>query len=501
MKPKQDHLCPYCGEPSELGEPPPLCPLVGDHGCALERDEPLDSGIADPLGQTVAFHVRAVRPSEGDGFPEQDDLAESDLGQYRLGPMIGRGTMGRVYRAEHHGLKRPCALKVMNPSLVEREPQTVEQFWGEARAVAGLIHPHIVAVHNLGTDRNYHFIEMELVEHRAPQWREVREEDGSYRAEYVPGGVSLTEKVVREGPLAPALATQMVRQVTLGLNVAHRFGLVHRDVKPANILLSAEGQAKLADFGLVRRAAEAEGKGTLAGTPTFMAPELFLGEQAGPSTDLYALGVTYFYLLSARLPHGSDRIARLVQRKLHSDAPDIREVAPEVPEDVAAVVGRLLARKPEDRYDSAEALSHDLRVVMGSLRDTRSLIEEAVSGLGGLIQQGEPDRFRIIVPVPGERLQEVYVETYETGDRQRLLTVFSVCGPADVTHYEYALRLNAELTHGSLSIHELAGSPMFVMTKTFSRSHVTVEEIRSAVLEIAQHSDRIEERLTASDLY
>lgn len=493
-------ICSHCGEPTGAGAPSVPCPFGTVDACALAVDEESDPAV-DPLGRTVAFQVTPTRVEGGDGFPVEDDLAERLLAQYRLGPRIGNGTMGRVYRAEHVGLKRPCAIKVMNPSLVEREPLTVEQFWAEARAAAGLIHPHVVAVHNLGTDRGYHFIEMELVEHQEPFWREVREENGAYVREYVPGGVSLNEKVVREGPLEPREAVQQVRQVSLGLAAAHRAGLVHRDVKPANVLLTADGQAKLADFGLVRRATEATGHGPLAGTPTFMAPELFLGAPASPSTDLYAVGVMLYYLLSARLPHNSERITRLVKRKVTTAPPDVRTVASDVPEELSAVVQRLLAPRPDDRYDSADALAHDLRVVLGSLRDTASLIEEAVGGLGGFLQHGDPDRFRLVIPVPGNRLQEVYLETHVGDERERLLSVFSVCGPADASHFEYALRLNADLTHGSLSIHELHGQPMFVMTKTFYRSHVSPEEIRAAVVEIARHSDRIEQRLTFTDLF
>jgi serine/threonine-protein kinase len=452
--------------------------------------------------RTRVFHHRSLEVDENDGFPAADDLSERRLGQYRLGPLIGRGSMGRVYRGEHIGLKRPCAIKVMNPSLVRREPETVDQFWGEARAIAALTHPNIVAVHNLGTERGYHFIEMELVEHREPRWLELYEPGGSYRREYAPGGLSLTDKVVHEGQLDPRLATQMIRQVTLALAAAHKAGLIHRDVKPANVLLTVDNQAKLADFGLVRRAAEGSlHRATLAGTPTFMAPELFLGTPASPASDLYALGVTYYYLLSARLPHSSDRLTRLVRQKLREEPPDVRSVSERTPDDVAAIVQRLLMTDPRRRYDSADAVAHDLRIVLGNLRDTTSLVEESIEGLSALVQHGDVDRYRVILPVPGDRLQEVYIEVHDGPEQERLLSVYSVCGPADPSHFEYALRLNADLTHGSLSIHELHDQPMFVMTQTFTRSHVTPLEIRSALLEIARYADRIEQRLTQTDLY
>ena len=132
--------------------------------------------------------------------------------------------MGRVYQAEHQFLCRPCAIKVLNPGLVARQPQVREQFWAEARVVANLVHPHVVTVHNLGTDRDYHFIEME----------------------YVPGGISLKETLVKDGPLDPIRASKLVHQVVQALGAAHRSGLVHRDVKPANVLLTQRrpGQAR-----------------------------------------------------------------------------------------------------------------------------------------------------------------------------------------------------------------------------------------------------------------
>ncbi len=268
----------------------------------------------------------------------------------------------------------------------------VDRFWGEARAVAGLVHPNIVTVHNLGSDRGYHYIEME----------------------YVPGGVSLKEVVVRDGALDPLRATLYARQVALALAAAHRAGLVHRDVKPANVLLTSEGNAKLADFGLVRRLAEVESAGgPLAGTPTFMAPELFSGASGSPRTDLYAVGVMYFYLLTVRLPFASDRLAQLIRLHRQAPVPDPRKLEPDIPDELVPILERLLAKDPADRFTSAEDLAEELKVVAGHLRDTESLVREGLEGLECLIQQGARDHFRVIVPVPGDRLQEVYIEVVE----------------------------------------------------------------------------------------
>src|SRR3982750_3181828 len=171
--------CPFCDEPGPAaGTLPPRCPFQGEVGCPLAED-PMELS-ADPLGETIAYHGDLSAP-EPDGFPEVDDLVSGFLGQYRIGEVIGRGSMGRVYRGEHQGLGRTCAIKVMNPGLVTRQPQIVERFRAEARAVAGLVHPHVVTVHNLGSDRGYHYLEME----------------------YVPGGVSLRETLIREGALEP----------------------------------------------------------------------------------------------------------------------------------------------------------------------------------------------------------------------------------------------------------------------------------------------------------
>ncbi len=424
--------------------------------------------------------VRDESLATDDGFPAVDDLIDSDLGQYRIVEVIGRGSMGRVYRGEHRGLGRTSAIKVLSPGLVARQPRTVERFWAEARAVAGLIHANVVTVHNLGSDRGYHYIEME----------------------FVPGGVSLKERVVKDGAFEPLRATVLVRSVAQALAAAHKSGLVHRDVKPANVLLTNEGQAKLADFGLVRKLTEVESAGgSLAGTPTFMAPELFSGSPPSPQSDMYAVGVMYYYLLTARLPFASDRLGELIRMHRRTPVPDPRPISPSVPDELIPILGRLLAKDPSARFDSAEELADELKVLAGHLRDTEGLVTEALDGLDCLIQHGGRDSFRVIMPVPGDRVQEVYVEVVEGRHHERLLKVYSVCAPADAANFEFALKLNDRLTHGSLSIREVHGAPMFVMTRSYSLGHVTAADIRASVVEIARRGDWVEQQLTQMDVF
>ncbi len=470
---------------SRRGTPPLSRPEKPD-GTPSAR--PIEGASASPeagartveyLGESTVTYRDEVTAEFDDGFPLIDNLTGSSLGQYRMGPVIGRGSMGRVYQAEHEFLCRPCAIKVLNPGLVARQPQVREQFWAEARVVANLVHPHVVTVHNLGSDRDYHFIEME----------------------YVPGGISLRETLVKEGPFEPVRASGLMLQVVQALGAAHRSGLVHRDVKPANVLLTRDGRAKLADFGLVRRHSDPElANAKVAGTPTFMAPELFGGDPATPQSDLYAVGVTFYYLLSARLPFAADRISRLIQLHRHEPLPDIRKVAPGVPDDVAEILARCMAKSVAERFPTAEALSLMLEGAINQLRDTEGLLREAVEGLDCFIQ-GARDHFRLLFKLPNDRLQEVYLEVGQNRHNERLLSVFSVCCPAEPRHYEFALKLNAEMTYGGLSVREVNGQAMFVMTRTFPRGQVQPSAVRAALIDIARRSDWVEQQLTHADVY
>jgi serine/threonine-protein kinase len=489
--------CSQCGElvlsvDLSSEHPPPNCPFIDtDIPCPMitggKGHHPAETPESDPTLSSERTKLIVSEPTVtpemtgmlGDGFPVVDDLVHSEVGQYWVEEIIGRGSMGRVYRATHMSLERPCALKILSPGLLRRKPLIRERFWVEARAVAGLVHPHIVTVHNLGGAKSYHYIEME----------------------FVPGGVSLREAVVRNGALEVPSATDLIRQVCFALDAAHRAGLVHRDVKPANILLSGEGMAKLADFGLVLNVNErSEIASAVSGTPTFMAPELFMATPASPQSDIYALGVTYFYLLTAQLPYSSENVRQLIRMHRSAAIPDTRRINPDVPERVQTVIERCLAKSPDDRYSSAEELAVELEDLLFDYQDIESIVRESLETVDGLVQGGS-DLWRVIIRLPRDRIQEVYLEIEKGPLGQTSLTVYSVCGPADPTNFEFALRLNNDLPYVGISIRDVNGQAMFIMTRTFDRASLRSSEIRNTIHEIARRSDWVEELLTKMDLY
>jgi serine/threonine-protein kinase len=436
----------------------------------------LTPSLDDTVIQGDRLRARSAEGADGHCL---SGLVGGRLGSYRIERLLGRGTMACVYKARHVELDRNCALKIMDAALLARQPDIREQFKAEARAVANLLHPHIVTIFNLGSAGEHHYIEME----------------------YVPGGRTLRDALIHDGPLEPVRVATLARQIVLALGAAHDSGLVHRDIKPANVLLTREGDAKLADFGLVRRLDDlAQGGAPLAGTPTFMAPELFQGTPAGPASDIYAVGVLVYYCLSGQLPLAADSVGKLIQLHRTHPVPDIRAVAASTPDSLAEILSRCLAKAPGDRYASAAELAEDLQGVIRRVRDIEALVRESAVGLDCFIQ-GHRDTFRLIVPMPDERLQEVIVEAAEDSNQEPVLSVFSVCGPADPAYFPYALRLNAQLTYGSISVHDVLGSPMFVMSRSFARDTVRPEDLRSAIIEIARRSDRIEKKLTRLDQY
>jgi serine/threonine protein kinase len=229
------------------------------------------------------------RPDAGDGGnrvpgvtdDEEDTLLGRELQVYRCQSLLGAGGMGRVYLALHTGLHRQCALKILSPRLIADDEDYVRHFQQEGRATAAIVHPNIVTVHAIGESDGLHFIEMEFVT-----------------------GRSLQQAIDDQRRLSPLRATTMAAHIAEGLSVAHRTDIVHRDLKPDNILLTQHRIPKIADFGLAKRIATRanDDDERLAGTPNFMAPELFNGQPATPASDVYALGVSYFLMLTGRVP-------------------------------------------------------------------------------------------------------------------------------------------------------------------------------------------------------
>ncbi len=260
--------------------------------------------------------------------------------RYTLLEVLGDGGMARVYLAHDSVLDREVALKVLREQYADDEG-FVERFRREARNAASLNHPNIVQVYDQG-----------------------RDDDGTYyiAMEYVPGG-TLKDRMAKEGPLAPREAAGIASRVAEALGVAHGRGIVHRDIKPQNVLLSASGEAKVADFGIARAASSKTMTETnlILGTAAYMSPEQVRGEPVGPASDLYSLGVVLYEMLTGRLPYEADDPIATAMKHINDPAPHPREVNPAVSEEVDALVVKLLAKQPEDRYASAAGLAEDLK--------------------------------------------------------------------------------------------------------------------------------------------
>jgi eukaryotic-like serine/threonine-protein kinase len=275
--------------------------------------------------------------------------------RYAMLDALGRGGMARVYLARDEVLGQEAALKVLREQYAEDE-EFVERFRREAKNAAALNHPSIVQVYDQG-----------------------RAEDGTYymAMEYVPGG-TLKERILREGPLDPYEAAGVALRIGEALDAAHGRGIVHRDVKPQNVLLTAAGGAKVADFGIARAASSKTMTETnlVLGTAAYMSPEQAMGEPATPKSDLYSLGVVLYEMLTGELPYTAESPVAVCMKHINEPLRPPKEVDSRIPEGMNALVVKLLAKEPEDRYASAAALAEDLRLVRDGLAPLDAGLEE-----------------------------------------------------------------------------------------------------------------------------
>ncbi len=310
-----------------------------------------------------ATEARPIVPGVDAASETPDDEENDMLGviiaeRYRITGFLGRGAMGSVYRAEHVTIRRPVALKLLHPALVS-VPEISARFEREAFAVGRIDHPNCVSVSDFGKlDDGSLYLALELVH-----------------------GRPLADVLEHEGRLPASRALHIVRHVLRGLGHAHREGIVHRDIKPGNVVLTErdgdEDFAKILDFGIAKLEGQAESveggekltqAGIACGTPTYMAPEQVLGESADARSDLYATGILLFELLAGRPPFADDDHVSILTMHTSQPPPALAEVAPEVtaPEGLDDVLQRALAKRREDRFESAEAMIADIDAVAGS---------------------------------------------------------------------------------------------------------------------------------------
>ncbi|HEX5272204.1 MAG TPA: serine/threonine-protein kinase, partial [Gemmataceae bacterium] len=267
-----------------------------------------------------------------------------DHPRYRVLTLLGAGGMGAVYKAEHLLMKRVVALKVMNRALVG-SAGTVDRFRREFRASALLSHPNIVAAYDAEQAGDVHFLVMEYVE-----------------------GTDLARRLADRGPLPAAEACDYVRQAARGLQHAHERGMIHRDVKPHNLMLTPDGTIKVLDFGLARLAAESAtlvggmtGQGALLGTVDYLAPEQADdARRADIRSDVYSLGCTLYHLLAGRPPFPQGTVVQKIMAHTNRQPTPLRELRADLPPGLPEVVGRMMAKSPEDRQQTPDEVDASL---------------------------------------------------------------------------------------------------------------------------------------------
>lgn len=274
------------------------------------------------------------------------DLTGTKLGNYRLERLLGRGRMGIVYLARDEALLRPTALKILSWQTKEYDGQNPEAwFLAEARAVARISHPNVIQIYGVARQASLCFIAME----------------------YISEG-SVDRAVAKGGPFPPKRATEAIVQTAGALHAAHDAGIVHRDVKPENILLGADGVAKLGDFGMALQIAKPRPNDPArAGTPFYTAPEIWAGQAASPRTDIYALGATYFFMLTGRVPFEAKDLPSLIAAHRNTPVPDVTAVNPSIPAGCNRIIQKCLAKQPKDRYNTALEVVEDARALMRQL--------------------------------------------------------------------------------------------------------------------------------------
>jgi serine/threonine-protein kinase len=278
------------------------------------------------------------------------------LGRYEILCELGRGAMGVVYKAHDPLLDRLVAIKTVNMSLEDDGASFYEaRFQQEARAAGGLNHPNIVTIHDIGKSGEFAYMAMEFLD-----------------------GVELRSMLAPGKPLELARAVSIAAQVAEGLAYAHGRGVVHRDIKPPNIMVIDRGAIKITDFGIARmRSSQVLTQtGTALGSPKYMSPEQVLGKRADHQSDIFSLGIIAYEMLTGAAPFGGETLAALMYQTLNVAPPAPSAISAAVPEVLDAIVAKALAKNVEERYQSAGDLARDLRACERSLAGPAGAMRE-----------------------------------------------------------------------------------------------------------------------------
>ena len=441
--------------------------------------------MADPHDVTsnLDFEIDTIIvASEADvvGADGESELIAGLASRFQIIDKLGEGGMGVVYKARNVDLDRVCALKLLKRQAMPQAEQEADTFFHEARAAAAMNHPNIVTIYSVGQAESTYFIEMEYVQ-----------------------GATLAQIVRDEGPMQADRATRLIKQSAEALGEAHQAGIVHRDIKPSNILLDRRRTLKVTDFGLATRAAYNpwSQQGLITGSPHFMAPEQCEGRECDARSDIYSLGATYFYCVTGQHPFPGEQAGAILYQHLYKAPPNAQALAPNMPDSVASVIRTAMAKEPEERFQSCAEFVGQLNIILSGRPGIEVILEEATRGLAARYVKID-EGYEIALRLDNGRSQQVRVIMgRKDSEDHEIVMVYSRCAPAHCAAPEWALRFNSQLSYGALALETVDGEDTYVMFNTHLLEGLDPPELRKSVLHVGQRADRLEERLTDSDLH
>jgi len=323
--------------------------------------------------------TKSLKKPEATSPAPELDIAVDQFGDFRIVRQLGQGGMGQVYLAEQISLGRKVAIKVLREDLAAN-PAALARFQAESKTVAQISHANVVQVYTIGKRQGHSYMVLEYVE-----------------------GKSLGEYMARQGPLEAPIVLSLMRQVATALQRASELGIVHRDIKPANILLTRKGQAKIADFGLARcldqeQPVDLTRAGTTVGTPLYMSPEQIEGKPVDSRSDIYSFGVTCYHMLAGRPPFEGDNAFEIAVKHVREEAPPLEKFCPEIAPALRAIVRKMMAKKPKDRYQTAQELIEDIGRARGAVSSVGS---ESITLRSDATQTVPTAESTQSIPVPG----------------------------------------------------------------------------------------------------